>query len=97
MQILEMTHWPNNKYYGPSCNNSTNDRGTRLLEFICYNDMILANTLWIYISSIIATWPYTLKVDIWSDHDFVRKSFKQKFKSQRKKEQSQKLYNWTAK
>ena len=89
-----LTNW--NKYCRPSYNNSTNDRIIRLLEFICYSDMILANTLWIYISSRIATWQ-TLKVDIGSDYDFVRKSFKQKFKSQRKKEQSQKLYHWTAK
>ena len=29
-----LTNW--NKYCGPSCNNSTNDRGIRLLKFICY-------------------------------------------------------------
>ena len=45
-----------NKYCGPSCNNSTNDRGIRLLEFICYNYMIVANTLGIYKSSRIASW-----------------------------------------
>ena len=30
---------------GPHCNNMTNDRGLRLLEFARYNNLILANTL----------------------------------------------------
>ena len=28
----------------PSCNNNTNERGLRLLEFATFNDLILANT-----------------------------------------------------
>ena len=48
-----LTIW--NKYCGSSCNNSTNDRGIRLLECICYNDNVLANTLGIHKSSRIAT------------------------------------------
>ena len=35
--------WKN--YCGPSCNESTNERGLRLLEFASYNNMVLANTL----------------------------------------------------
>ena len=35
--------WRN--YCGPSCNESTNERGLRLLEFASYNNMVLANTL----------------------------------------------------
>ena len=31
--------------HGPHCNNKTNDRGLRLLEFARYNNLILANTL----------------------------------------------------
>ena len=34
-----------NKHCGPSCNTTTNERGNRLLEFACYNDLVLANTL----------------------------------------------------
>ena len=35
--------WSN--FCGPSCNEKTNGRGLRLLEFSNYNDMVLANTL----------------------------------------------------
>ena len=38
-----MEDW--SKYCGPSCNETTNERGLRLLEFSSYNDMVLANTL----------------------------------------------------
>ena len=30
--------------YGPFCNNDTNERGLRLLEFATFNDLVLANT-----------------------------------------------------
>ena len=30
---------------GRYCNRETNERGLRLLEFACYNDLVLANTL----------------------------------------------------
>ena len=35
--------WKN--YCGPSCNAASNERGLRLLEFISYKNMVLANTL----------------------------------------------------
>ena len=35
--------WKN--YCDPSCNDSTNERGLRMLEFASYNNMVLANTL----------------------------------------------------
>ena len=31
--------------YGPFCNDDTNERGLRLLEFATFNDLVLANTL----------------------------------------------------
>ena len=31
---------------GRYCNPETNERGLRLLEVACYNDLVLANTLW---------------------------------------------------
>ena len=30
---------------GPFCNDETNERGLRLLEFVTFNDLVLANTL----------------------------------------------------
>ncbi|KAK3871096.1 hypothetical protein Pcinc_023742 [Petrolisthes cinctipes] len=33
------------EFIGPSCNDTTNERGLRLLEFASYNNMMLANTL----------------------------------------------------
>ena len=33
------------QFCGPSCNEVTNERGLRLLEFASYNNMVLANTL----------------------------------------------------
>ena len=42
--------------HGPHCNNKTNDRGLRLLEFARYNNLILANTLGPHKNSRRYTW-----------------------------------------
>ncbi|WP_353817088.1 endonuclease/exonuclease/phosphatase family protein [Acinetobacter baumannii] len=41
---------------GPHCNNETNDRGLRLLEFARYNNLVLANTLGLHKKSRRWTW-----------------------------------------
>ena len=61
MQRLGLTHWPIginivDLYVIIITVNTTIDRGIRLLEFICYNYMIVANTLGINKSSRIVTW-----------------------------------------
>ena len=33
------------EHCGPSCNDTGNERGLRLLEFASHNDVVLANTL----------------------------------------------------
>ena len=46
--------WP--KQQGPYCNDKTNDRGLRLLEFANYNDLVIANTLGNHKKQQIMTW-----------------------------------------
>lgn len=41
---------------GPSCNEITNERGRRLLEFASYNNLVLANTLGEHKASRCWTW-----------------------------------------
>ena len=33
--------------FGPLCNDDTNERGLRLLEFASFNDLVLANKFWL--------------------------------------------------
>lgn len=49
-----LADWKN--YCGPSCNETTNERGLRLLEFASYNNMVLANTLGVHKASRRWTW-----------------------------------------
>ena len=44
------------QFCGPSCNEVTNERGLRLLEFASYNNMVLANTLGQHKTSRCWTW-----------------------------------------
>ena len=46
--------WPNQQ--GAYCNETTNDRGLRLLEFANYNDFVIANTLGKHKKKRIMTW-----------------------------------------
>ena len=50
------THNDWSTVYGKACNKTTNDRGLRLLEFVKYNNLVLANTLGKHKESRIRTW-----------------------------------------
>ncbi|XP_071497554.1 uncharacterized protein [Diadema antillarum] len=52
--IDEQRDWK--EHYGTSCNENTNDRGRRLLEFATYNNLALANTLGHHKDSRCWTW-----------------------------------------
>ena len=43
-------------YCGTACNTATNDRGSRILEFASYNDVIVANILGKHKQSRLSTW-----------------------------------------
>ena len=43
-------------HLGPFCNDDTNERGLRLLEFATFNDFVLANTFGHHIASRRRTW-----------------------------------------
>ncbi|XP_063609075.1 uncharacterized protein LOC134783216 [Penaeus indicus] len=62
--------WPDT--YGEHCNEDTNDRGIRLLEFANYNNLILANTLGPHKSCINIARRSFPGADIGSDHDLLK-------------------------
>ena len=49
-----MQKWARMHIYGPFCNDDTNERGLRFLDFATFNDLVLANTFvcWLLVISI---------------------------------------------
>ena len=67
--------WPNQQ--GPYCNDKTNERGLRLLEFATYNDLVIANTLGKHKKPHIMTWHHPNGVNQGQiDYILVQRRFK---------------------
>ena len=61
---------------GPFCNDNTNERGLRLLEFASFNDLVLLNTFNHHKASRRWTWFSPNGQHNWIDYILVRKHFR---------------------